>query len=432
MNRRIRALYGMILISTSLILTYDNAHFYRATNLFFEPRIDRNYMSTFDLFLQAGSTHKGWDKNHHKVPLFDIYGTNNMHELGVGVPDKDLTNPLDLILTQLSLTPSRCTTSLDSCKTVHEFATYSICGEFSILEAIISIIQNWKHGFFFHLHMPFRRLKVSNLTFCDISPTDNVCPNINTPIWQTFKNNLDSILSRYGLSRAAYCDTTIGDMTALVGWTHSFQKTEVLDFVDTTFKLGIVIPSGDEKNENYVFSIPSGYNKHLGVVIDADFAFGAFDWFTLGGHFNALVFADKTRTVRMKTGLYQSGFIKLAKDKANEENGTMWQAGAYIKADHFVQGLSLLFGYSYVSKNRDILTPCDSEKYPPSTVNTDEMLFDWNMHTINFWLEYDFSKENALFGPRVALYYNRPVGGKRVFTTDIFGADFGLDIAWKL
>jgi hypothetical protein len=419
------------LVATALY-SYDNAHFYRATNLFFEPRIDRDYLTTIDLFFQTGSTSESWNANHHKVPLFDLYGSNNMHELGVGVPDKDLSNPLDMILTQLSLTPSRCATSTDSCKRIFEFAAYSIDGNFSIMEGIISFMQNWKHGFFFQLHMPVRKLNVRNITFCDISPTDNKCPNINTPIWQTFKDNFDAILTRYHLSRDCYSDTTLGDFTALIGWTHSFQQTELLDFVDTTFKVGILIPSGDEKNEDLIFSLPSSYNKHIGANIHADFAFGAFDWFTMGGHFDVTIFADKTRSIRMKTGPVQSGIIKLAKGQAKEEEGTLWHTGAYLKADHVLRGLSFLFGYSYAGKNRNYLTPCDTDKYPPSTVNSDAMLFDWNMHTIHLWLEYDFAKENGLFGPRISFFYNRPVGGKRVFTTDMFGGNVGLDITWNV
>ncbi len=432
MNQRIYATLSILLMTTSCLHAYDNAHFYRATNLFFEPRMERKGMSTADFFLQGGSTGKGWDKNRNKVPLFDIYGTNNMHELGVGVPGKSMSNPLDLILVQLSLLPSRCATSADACKTTTEFATYSIDGNFSILEGMISIMQNFKYGFFFHYYFPIRRLQVDSICFCDLSPTDDICPNVNTPIWQLFKNNFDAILERYGLDRNPYCQTTIGDMAALLGWTHSFQNSAILDFVDTTFKAGALIPTGDEKNECHLFSIPSGYNRHFGLIVDADFAFGAFDWLTLGGHFDLLVFADKTRCVRMKTGLQQSGIIKLALDEAKEELGTLWQAGAYIKADHFLQGLSALVAYSFASKSQDILTPCNTDKYPPSTVNTDEMLFGWNMHTINFWLEYDFTKENSLFGPRVSFYYNRPVSGKRVFATGILGGNFGVDIAWDL
>ena len=208
MNQRIRSLYSILLLTTSA-LAYDNSHFYRASNLFFEPRIDRNYMTSFDLFFQAGSTREAWNKDHHKVPLFDLYGTNNMHELGVGVPGKDLSNPLDMILTQLSLTPSRCSTSTGACKDISQFATYSICADFSIIEGIISIMQNWKHGFFFHFYVPFRNFKVNNISFCDISPTDSKCPNINTPIWQTFKNNFDDILARYHLSRDCFSWTSL-------------------------------------------------------------------------------------------------------------------------------------------------------------------------------------------------------------------------------
>lgn len=422
----------MVLISTLAVHAYDNAHFYRATNMFFEPRLDRDYLSTVDVFFQTGSTSESWNGNHHKVPLFDLYGTSNMHELGVGVPNKDLSNPLDMILTQLSLTPSRCSTSTDYCRCVSDFASYSIDGSFSIMEGYLSLVQNWKYGFFFQLYLPFRKLKVNNITFCDISPTDAKCPNIDTPIWKTFKENFDAILERYHLSNACYTNTSIGDFTALVGWTHSFQQTDLIDFVDTTFKVGVLIPSGEEKNPDFIFSLPFGYNKHTGVDLSIDCAFGAFDWFTMGGHFDVLIFANKNRTLRMKTGAAQQGIIKLAKGEAKEEEGTLWHAGSYIKADHVLRGLSLVFGYSYVSKNRNYLTPCDTDKYPPSIVNTDTMLFGWKMHTIHILLEYDFSKESSMFGPRVSFFYNRPIGGKRVFTTDIFGGNLGLDIAWDM
>ncbi len=416
----------------ALSLGYDNAHFYRATNLFFEPRIERDYLTTLDFFIETGSTKKAWDRNHDSVCLLDVYGVHDMHELAIGVPGKDLSNPLDMIITQLSLLPSRCTTSADACKTVSQFATYSISGKFGIIEGIISIVQNIKRGFFFHLHFPIRRLKTNNICFCDISPTDGACPDVNTPIWQAFKNNFDAILSRYDLRRDAICKTSIGDITVLLGWTHSFKEPAVLDFVDTTFKVGALIPSGEQRCENQIFSLPFGYDGHIAAAISADFAFGAFDWFSLGGHFDTLVFGNKTKCIRLKTGQYQSGMIKLAKGEAKREKGTIWQVGAYLKADHFARGLSLLFGYSFVSKGRDEVTPCDTEKFSPSVASSDEMLLGWKMHTINLWLEYDFSRENSVVGPRISLFYNRPLGGKRVYTTDTFGANFGVDFAWDL
>lgn len=431
MIRRLCHLLGLLAPITLSLCAYDNAHFYRATNLFFESRIDRNYLTSGDIFLQTGATSRAWNRDHQTVHLFDIYGTHDMHELGIGVPGKDLSNPFDLLLTQLSLIPSRCTTSFDACKKNSHFATYSISGEFTIIEGILSFIQNIKRGFFVHVHIPFRRLNFDHTCFCDISPTTDPCPNSSTPLWNAFKDNFDAILARYGLTRSTHPKTTIGDITALIGWTNSFQETEILDFIDTTFKAGILFPSGDEKNEDLVFSFPSGYNRHVGATIHADCAIGALDWFTFGAHIDVLAFANKTRLIRLKTGPYQSGLIKLAKDKAKEELGSLWQMGVFIKADHVLRGLSLLFGYSFVNKNRDILIPCDAEKYPPSIINSDEALFGWNMHTITAWLEYDFAKQSSIFGPRISLYYNRPISGKRILRTDMVGGNIGLDIAWN-
>src|SRR3990167_8623794 len=188
MNQYLRKLFVILAcLSITQLYGFDNAHFYRATNFFAEPRLDRDYLTSIDVFMQSGSTHKGRNKDHKTVPRFDIYGESDMHELGVGVPGKDLSNPLDLILQQLSLLPSRCVTTSDSHKTQQKFATYSIGGNFSITEAYLSIAHNFKRGFFVQMYLPIRRLKVTNTQFCDISTTDATCPNRDAAIWQLFK-----------------------------------------------------------------------------------------------------------------------------------------------------------------------------------------------------------------------------------------------------
>ena len=166
--------------------------------------------------------------------------------------------------------------------------------------------------------------------------------------------------------------------------------------------------------------------------MSADLAFGAFDWLTLGTHFDALVFADQTRDIRLKTGKAQSGIIKLAKGCASIERGSQWEVGSYIKFDHFVRGFSLLVGYSFVSKNRDEVTPKDTEKFSVSIANTDQTLLGYKIHTLNFWAEYDFAQEDKVFGPRIAAYYNLLVGGKRIFTTGMGGGNFGIELAWDI
>jgi len=114
------------------------------------------------------------------------------------------------------------------------------------------------------------------------------------------------------------------------------------------------------------------------------------------------------------------------------EKGSVWQVGAYLKIDHFLGGLSFVFGYNFANQNSDELTPCDTNKFPPSIVNSDESLKGWQMHTLNFLLEYDFAAKSSQFAPRVAVQYNVPIGGKRIFKTDTAGGTIGLDISWDM
>src|SRR5579872_6112226 len=108
MNQTIKYICAIAITQTILLTAYDNIHFYRATNFVYQPRLERNSFTSLDLYGLAGSTRQGRNSDDQPVPLFDTWGINNMHELAVGVPNKDLSNPLDMIITQLSLIPSRC------------------------------------------------------------------------------------------------------------------------------------------------------------------------------------------------------------------------------------------------------------------------------------------------------------------------------------
>ncbi len=433
MNRSIKRLLYTIVICQSLLLTaYDNVHFYRATNFIYQPRLERDFLTTIDIYALAGSTTKGRNSCGDSVPLFDTWGINNMHELGVGVPNKDLTNPLDMIITQLALIPSRCSKPVCTCSEPGQFATYSISGKFSIQEAIINYVQNFKHGFFLEVYAPIRNLKISNTCFCDNSPADSACPNADNPIWQAFNDNFCDILARYNLSTKAVNSSGFGDTTILIGLTHSFQETRELDFVDATARFGVLIPTGSEKNQDQIFSLPTGYDGHLGAVFVGELTCGFFDWLDIGGFFNAIVFGNKTECIRMKTAPAQSGIITLAKGEATISRGTIWTVGTYMKADHFVRGFSLLFGYSYAQKNNDTICPTNIDIFPPAYVNNDEVYKSYAIHTVNFMAEYDFAREGHQFGPRIGIFYNLPVGGKRYFDTATATGMLGLDICWDL
>ena len=419
-----RTIAGIALLVSSITLSYDNEHFYRATNLFFEPRFAKKSLSSFDATIGYGSADesrpKGSSCECNDTCLLDRCGLHNMHEIGVGVPGKNLANPLDLLITNLALEPAR-----------DQFATFSIGGKFKITELNLSWMHNFTDHFFVHVHLPIRRLSVDTICFKDLSPTGDPTPNINSPIWQAFLTSFDAILKRYDLNKDPYKETAFGDLTAFLGWTYNFQDTQVLDFVDTTLRIGVIAPTGKTQNPDKIFALPHGHNDHIGVVFSADASFGACEWITLGAHIDATVFAKKTHCIRMKTGLQQSGLIYLAKGTARVDRGNHLVAGTYFKADHFARGLSGTIGYTFARKSSDKITPCDTKTFCPSIVNSNECLHNWKMHTLHLFFEYDFTKEDDKIGPRVGIFYNRQLAGKRVFKTNMIGGTVGVECMWE-
>jgi hypothetical protein len=411
-----------LLIGPLHLLAIDNPHFWRATNFlteFYEPRLAKDWLSSFDFALGFGSTHTGRDGEGSKVPLLDIYGLYPMQALGINVPGKDLTRPGDIVLTQLALLPAN-----------DGFATLSFGGKFKIIEANFSFSQNITCGFFVQAHLPVRNLQITDIVQTDLSPLDcSNGPNINTPAWQSFLALFPTILAQYDLNINPINHTGVGDLSILGGWTNNYEETQEIDYFDTTIRFGVLFPTGKKKNIDEAFDIANGYDGHFAIPVSLDFAVGWYDWFTLGAHFGAMPFFKKTQEVRLKTDCKQSGFIKLAKARAHVHPGTIWEANAYILADHVACGLSILLGYSFANQNHDQINPVDTTLFNTVLVNSDNEFLGWKMHTINLLADWDFATYEHPWYPHIGGFYNFVVGGRRIFNTNMIGFEFGLNIA---
>lgn len=412
--------YKSLLAALAIALTiqaYEVPYFYHAQYLFEGPRVVHDGLCSLEVSIAGGSTSRARNGCNEKVPLFDIFGPNNMQALGVGVPNKDMSNPLDILLTQLALLPAQNT-----------FGQISFEGTFSDLEANFLLTYNLFSGIFVEALIPVRRLKAHANCFTDLSPNDGSCSNKNSPIWQAFLTSFDAILARYDLTRAPYSKTGLSDVTVVFGITKSYEKTDVIDFVDATIRVGFVAPSAPLQDERYIFSVPLGSNKHWGVPIVFDFAFGACEWVIVGLHFDALIFASKTREIRVQTSPAQSGIIRLAKTTAKVSKGTLWRAGGFVRADQFCRGLSCTVGYSFVTQNSDRLCPCDVKCFSPSIINTNEILKSWSMHTLHVLADYEFDYCDEDNGVRLGVFYNVQLSGARTINTNMVGGMLGLSM----
>jgi hypothetical protein len=416
------------LYSTSIILLIlplsgipapiDNAHFYRPTYFWGEPRFEKKHLTSFDLSIAGGTSNTGQDSCGHCVELFDIYGFGNMRALGKGV--KEINPEISKILDDIEhIHSNRC------------FGVLSIGAEFKIIEAYLNLYQNLSRGFFLQVNLPIRSFEVKNVckTFippkCD--PISTQCP----AAWQTFLDNFDAILTTYNLTIEPFDKAHTGSLGFMLGLTSNYEGTTYLDFIDTTFKLGLLIPTGRKNNPHHVLEISHDYDGHVGFPFYWTSAIGLFDWITWGLHAFLMPFTNRVQTIHIKTSPDQEGILKLASTQANVSLGPLWEIGAYFKADHVVSDFSIILAYTFDKKQADELHPLHTSTVSTVLMNDDITLNGWRMHTLNLILEWDFNASDRKFGPRVAFLYNKVLGGKRIFNGKMIGGNFGFDVTWN-
>jgi hypothetical protein len=419
--------YTHYLIIASIIIIsawthcVDNPHFYRATNMFLEPRLEHDYLSTFEATVSGGSTTQSRSANNSIVPLLDIYGPANIQELNANTLFTNPDNTYDTLLNNLAQLPKRA-----------DFATLSIDGKFHIIESNLSFTQNLSHGLLLSFYLPVRKLKIDDISFIDLSPNDDIFPNKNTPEWQAVLQDFNPLLCNYGINPSGATEIGVGDLSSYLGWTHNYQETTTIDFIDVTLMAGLLSPTGKQKNELNPFSLPIGYNGHWAFPLCAMLSLGHYEWVTFGGYVNSLFFLNKDKTMRLKTDSDQSGILKLASGTVVVHRGPLVHTGLYFKADHFGHGFSFTTAYSFASQQKSHLKPCDLAQFNCAIINSDPMLAGWNMHTFNFILEYDFAREGDKTGNRIGVFYNLEIAGKRTFNTNIAGGLYGLDISLSM
>lgn len=397
---------------------------YWAKRCISEPRYDRNCLTSFDVALMGGATKKGRNGSKHKTDTLNIYGLHEMRKLGEGVQNLDPLNIDDNILITLRNKNAN-----------GNFGKLRFTGKFKYIGAEFSMTQNLCNGFFIQSIFPLNRVEITNISYVDESPSTGV-PASTDADWKQFLARFDNILARHNLTKNNTKETSFGDAMYLAGWTYNNDSVEYLDFLDVTIKAGVSIPTARQVNTTKAFSLTSGNNGHVGIPVSFDMALGMYEWFTWGMHVGGQFFLKCDGNFRMKTYTGQNGFIKLAQGPAREDLGNIWNIGSYLKADHIAGGFSLAVGYNYSAQETTTLSPYnttsgDTQIFTSSIVNTDDMLKKWRMHAISIMADYDFAEEGKSWNPKIGVFYNQPVAGKRIFNTKTFGGNAGLNITWN-
>ena len=267
--------------------------------------------------------------------------------------------------------------------------------KFNISEAFFGLTQNVVDGVFLYALLPFRSLKRESVYHIEAAE----------------------------LGKPPACQQGMGDASFYLGWTLNYQDTQELDFIDLTAKIGVLAPTATTTAG--VFSL--GYDQHTGIPFTFDIALGLYDWLTLGGHASAVHFLDKERRLVTCNDNHECIIVR-----ADVHRGPQWLAAGYIQADHFFRGFSLLLCFSCANKYCDCIQSyrCEQSNVVYPTQTTSCLIPAWSMQTLNFLLEYDFTRQDPTAGLRLGAFYNLNVGGRNIVTTGVGGGSLGIEVQW--
>jgi len=371
-------------IPISLIAFYFPVQFYHPPLIITEPRMQTDRLTTFECTISRGSTTHAFNHAKKKVPLFDIFGTHNLEEL---VPDSN-----EII---------------------------SIGGKFRFGQLLFSFTQNMYHGFFFTFLAPLRRLVINSLNYSRL--TDHQGP---------FFAPFDHALKKAGLDRHEIHTTGLADFLALIGCTYSVLDDPYVDFFDHCLQIGLLMPTSLQQQENNIFSLPLGFDGHWAFASSLNSSVGLYEWITAGICVDCLIFAPHAKKMRIKTNSNQCGMLFAMKHRVSCIKYPQFSCAMYLKADHVTRGLSIIGSYSYTYQGKTKIMR-DNATDNDALANTDQRLDRWYVHAIHGAIEYDFTGYEDTIGPRVAIFYDKPLSGSHVFIPSLWSGTVGIDVCWQ-
>jgi len=471
-----------------------------------------NWTTYFTVGYDFGSGKKAWDSHGNKVDLLNVYGLVNAAHLGLNVQDQQAKNPDGSFVTPVTAAfwqdaqviiddtkvPPLVTAEKPPSGLLGNFykdptnkIAISLSGELTVQQVDFTLHQNLMAGFYAHVYLPIRQIEVSTIARkipCTVTGAGEIAaltstaeipstpdapnplhasgllvvqpnndnmnppPNMATTDPVNALSNIDLVLKEHCLTglKEPFKKTGCSDALVSLGW-QVFDDSSFGTFVKTVeaaVQLGILLPVAASRDENHLYSIPLGYNRHYGANARAYVQIGITDVFAIGAQTGVMTFIKSNRNMRMKTDIHQSGIIVLDKGRADVDQGSIWDLGLYGTARNFCKGLEAIVGYSF-TRNEPTVLGLEDHKFlkavyerelsrnPPrifprcEVINSDERNKGWEQHVIHAVVKYDFKKHKDLwFSPCLKISGSVPIAGKRVFIVNMFGASFGVTLNW--
>lgn len=210
-----------------------------------------------------------------------------------------------------------------------------------------------------------------------------------------------------------------------LNWQHPFEIADREgDFACSIipyFSVGIWLPTGEERNQDQAFSMPTGNDGFTMVSLETalSFDFPKMIQASFGG--GALISNERELSnQRVPTSQYQAGIIPW-KTNIRKHPGVTWYLNASFKAEDFLSTLSFYFDWLYTRHLKDSITLRETDENRKKIFAVGASMLErdseWKNQQVNFGFSYRVTPLLA-FGFGLQSY----ISGVRVYrTTTVMG-----------
>lgn len=217
--------------------------------------------------------------------------------------------------------------------------------------------------------------------------------------------------------------TGVGDLFLFTEWQRQFyQGREILKNVGLCGRVGFAFPTGLKTNEDYILSIPFGFDGSFGIIFGGGIDLTWFDIFMGGIDVEFIEIFGNTRMRRIKTNPDQTEFLLLTKVPAYKDFGFTQRFNLYLDSKLW-RGFSIRSTYQFWKHSPDSLT-LKTNEFSDNTANTAQSLEQWTVHQMIVQLAYDGQCDipnSSIVKPQFSMFLKFPFNGERAILFDTFG-----------
>jgi hypothetical protein len=238
-----------------------------------------------------------------------------------------------------------------------------------------------------------------------------------------------------GICPSVFSKVGLGDLDLYLRFGSEWDYCFKFRHIDAGFRVGVIAPTGQERDINNPASIPFGGNKHWGFYGQLESEFELKEDLSVGFWFRAQKRLSKTQCMRMPLFL-DKGLLNLPPEYGTIVGPAYMDSGwtviftPYVEIAHLRRGLGARVIYSLIAHTSDRLYDKRDRRSPRSNLSFINNRSSWGSEYVSIGAFYDFGEVRTYWYPKISLYWDIPVDwlvAKRAARTNSVSLMFEMD-----